>query len=402
VRILHTSDWHVGKTVRGRSRSDEHAAVLDEIAGIADEQAVDLVAVVGDLFDTAAPAPESEQLVYRALLRLAADGRRPVVVVSGNHDNPRRLEAVAPLLGLAGVHVQTTLAPAAAGGVLDLEIGSERARIALVPFPSQRYIVRAEDLMGLAASEHSQKYDERVRRVIAALTADFGPDTVNLVLAHVFAAGGVLGGGERGAHTVFDYGVGTAAFPADAHYVALGHLHRQQLLPAACPVWYCGSPLTMDFGEERDDKAVLVVDAEPGAPASVRSVPLSAGRSFRTVRGSLAELATLADATTSDDDWADAYVRVIVHEPVRVGLADEVRELFPDAVEVVVRPPEEAASHDAAGEPTRAGRSPHELFTAYLHERSVDDERLVALFDELLDEASRPEDADDGEAIGAS
>jgi exonuclease SbcD len=387
----------VGKTVRGRSRADEHAAVLDEIAGIADQEDVDVVVVVGDLFDTAAPAPEAEQLVYRALLRLAAGGRRPVVVVAGNHDNPRRLEAVAPLLGLAGVRVQTTLAPAAAGGILELEARGVLVKFALVPFPSQRYIVRADDLMGLAPAEHSQKYDERVRRVIDALTAGFGDDAVNIVVAHVFAAGGVLGGGERGAHTVFDYSVGTAAFPASAHYVALGHLHRQQSLPAACPVWYCGSPLTMDFGEERDDKAVLVIDAEPAVPAAVRSVPLTSGRSFRTVRGTLAELAALAAAF--DDEFA--YVRVVVHEPVRVGLADEVRELFPDAVEVVVQPPEREGSSLEPGRPSRGGQSPHELFVAYLQDRSVDDERLVTMFDELLDEASRPDDAD-GEVIGAS
>src|SRR6476659_6155876 len=149
MRLLHTSDWHVGKTVRGRSRADEHAAALEEIADIADQEAVDLVLVVGDLYDSAAPAPEAEQVVYDALLKLAADGRRPVVIVSGNHDNPRRLDAVAPLLGLAGVHVQTKLAAPAAGGVLRIDVGETTVQLALVPFPSQRYIVRADDLMGL-------------------------------------------------------------------------------------------------------------------------------------------------------------------------------------------------------------------------------------------------------------
>jgi exonuclease SbcD len=396
MRFLHTSDWHVGKTVRGRSRSAEHAAVLREIAGIADDEAVDVVLVVGDLFDTSGPTPESEQLVYDALQELAGGGRRPVVVVSGNHDNPRRLQAVASLLGLAGVHVQTRLAAPDAGGVLRLEVAGGVAQLALVPFPSQRYIVRADDLMGLAASEHSQKYDDRVRKVVGALTAGFGPDTVNVVLAHLFATGGVLGGGERSAHTVFDYSVNTSAFPATAHYVALGHLHRPQSLPGACPVWYCGSPLAMDFGEERDEKAVLVIDAEPGVPAAVRSVPLRSGRAFRTVRGTLVELAALGEAV--GDELAETYLRVIVQESVRVGLADEVRELFPDAVEVVVRPLDDGGAPAAEPKASRSGRSPHELFETYLSERAVDDERLVALFDELLDEASR---SDGDEAVGA-
>ena len=97
--VLHTSDWHVGKAIRGHSRADEHRAVLAEIAGVAAEHTVDLVVVAGDLFETSAPTPESESIVYRALLDLAATGAE-VVVVSGNHDNAHRLRAVAPLLEL--------------------------------------------------------------------------------------------------------------------------------------------------------------------------------------------------------------------------------------------------------------------------------------------------------------
>ena len=97
VKILHTADWHVGKTLRGRSRADEHRGVLDEIVAITRDEAVDLVLVAGDQFDRAVPSPESEQIVYDALLRLARTGAH-VVVIAGNHDNPRRLAAVKPLL----------------------------------------------------------------------------------------------------------------------------------------------------------------------------------------------------------------------------------------------------------------------------------------------------------------
>ena len=103
MRILHTSDWHVGATLRGRSRADEHRAVLNEIVGVAEEQEADLVIVAGDLFHHAAPGPESENIVYDVLLKLAQHGRR-VVIVAGNHDNPRRIEAIRPLLGRVGIH----------------------------------------------------------------------------------------------------------------------------------------------------------------------------------------------------------------------------------------------------------------------------------------------------------
>jgi exonuclease SbcD len=380
MRFLHTSDWHVGKSLRGRSRIGEHEDVLAEIAAVADRERVDLALVVGDLFDSAAPAPEAERVVYRALLDLAAGGTRPVVVVAGNHDSATRLAALAPLLRLGGVHVRAGLAGPDDGGVLDVPAGGHVARIALVPFPSQRYIVDADALMSLDADQHKGQYAERVRQVIARLAARFSADTVNLVVAHLMVGGGVAGGGERSAHTLFDYWVPATSFPADAHYVALGHLHRPQRIDGPCPVWYSGSPLQLDFGEDRDDKAVVVVDAVPGAPASIRQIGLTAGRRLQTLRGSLAELAPLA-GTTGDD-----HLRVIVREPMRVGLADEVRSLFPDAVDVVVERPDDVARGAPAA--PRAGRPPRELFESYLAERGASDERLVRLFTELLEEAS--------------
>lgn len=378
MKVLHTSDWHVGKTIRGRSRADEHEAVLAEIVGIADAEAVDLVLVAGDLFDSAAPPPDAEQIVYRTLLELARGGERPVVVIAGNHDNARRFAAVAPLLAGVGVQVVPMLTGPADGGVIDIEVGAQTVRLAVVPFPSQRYIVTASDLMGLDADEHGGRYAERVRRAIEALTAGFGDDTVNLLVAHLMVVGGLAGGGERTAHLFDDYSVPSTAFPSSTHYVALGHLHRQQSMPGPCPAWYCGSPLQLDFGETRDDKAVLVVEAAPGQPAEVRSVPLTAGRRLRTLEGSLDALQSLV-GTTGDD-----YLRVRVDEPARPGLADEVRELFPEAVEVAVVRPE--AERTARVE--RSGKTPQELFDVYLAERDESDPGLSALFAELLDTVS--------------
>ncbi|MGH8896415.1 MAG: metallophosphoesterase family protein [Egibacteraceae bacterium] len=381
MRILHTSDWHVGRTIRGRSRADEHEAVLAEIAQIARAERVDLVLVAGDQFDTAAPTPEAERIVYRALCDLADTGAH-VVAVAGNHDHPHRLAAVAPLLASRGVHARGVLARPDEGGVLTLRTrDGEAARVALVPFCSQRHLIRAAQLMAFDADEHAGRYDSGVRHVVAQMTSAFAPDTVNLVCAHLLMAGGTLGGGEREAHTIFDYAVSAAAFPAAAHYVALGHLHRAQRIPAACPVHYSGSPLQLDFGETGDDKAVLLVEASPGTPAEVRTVKLSAGRRLRTLRGTLDELEALA-AQTGDD-----HLRVVVRGQARAGLADAVRALFPDAVEVTVETPETEATQRR---PVRLGRGPGELFAEYLAERAAEDERVRALFAELLEDVHAP------------
>ena len=381
MRILHTSDWHVGRSIRGRSRAAEHEAVLAEIAGVAADEQVDAVLVVGDLFDTAAPTPEAERIVYQALLALAATGAA-VLVVGGNHDSERRLQAVAPLLELGRVTVQSMVAPADQGGVATVASrdGTEQALVAMVPFLSQRHVVRADELMRRDADEHANAYAERMRRVIGALTAGFGPDTVNLVAAHAMCHGGVLGGGERSAHTVFDYSVPGTAFPASAHYVALGHLHRHQEVAGPCPIRYCGSPLQLDFGEVDDRKAVVVVEAHPGRPAEVRTVPLHAGRRLRTVRGTLADLRSPAGATGDD------HLRVVVLEQPRIGLADEVRALLPEAVDVRV----EAPDNGRATPPPRPrlGRAPDDQFAEYLRERGALDERVLQLFRELHEEAS--------------
>ncbi len=432
MKILHTSDWHVGKVLRGRSRADEHRQVLAEIAEVARREQVDIVLVAGDLFDTATPSPESEAVVYQALLDLADSGAR-VVVISGNHDNERRLEAVAPLLDLGRVTVCSKLARAQDGGVVELTTdGGETALIALIPFQSQRNIVRATDLMELEAFEHGQKYEERISRVVDLLCQEFRSDTVNLVVGHLMVLGGNMGGGERGAHTVFDYCVSATAFPGNAHYVALGHLHRSQKLAAACPVWYCGSPLQLDFGETEDEKSVLLIDVAANRPAEVSQIPLASGHKLRTIRGTLAELEAFAaemalvngggadgalsaelsldvegiavdsgdpvsasDSVSDSDSGSDEtepsrevptdYLRVFVREKPQPGLADRVRELFPNAVDIVVESERNTAA-SREGLESRRDKSERELFAQYLTETGATDDSLLKLFDEVLEE----------------
>jgi len=385
VRILHTSDWHVGKQLRGRSRADEHRSVLAEIAAVVRDEAADIVLVGGDLFDSASPSPEAEEIVYAALVALAATGAQ-VVAIAGNHDGPRRLDAVAPLLELAGVRVVSTLRRPDEGGVLMVDTrGGERARIALVPFPSKRQVVHADELMGTRPDEQRQQYADRVARVTSALCSGLDGSTVNVALAHLTVVGGLFGGGERLAQSVLDYAVPASIFPDTLQYAALGHLHRSQRVDSACPVWFSGSPLQLDFGETEDAKSVLVVDVAPGTPAKVRSVPLSSGRRLRTLTGTLPEL-TASEGTTGDD-----YLRVVVREPRRAGLADEVRELFPEAVDVMLLPPDDDAAPPTR--PERSGRTPQDLFASYLEDQSVSDPRLEALFAELMEEAHAPDPA---------
>jgi exonuclease SbcD len=375
VKLLHTSDWHVGRAIRGHSRAQEHRDVIDEIVSVAADEQVDLVVVAGDLFDSAAPNAESERIVYHGLLALAEVA--PVIVIAGNHDNGRRLDAVARLLALGRVTVATEPRPPAEGGVIELTAGDGTpVEVALVPFVSQRAIVRADALMTEPAFRNAQTYATRLRAVLDALTAGFGADSVNLVVAHLFVAGGATGGGERAAHLVEEYAVAAVDFPVGASYVALGHLHRPQVIAGATPIHYCGSPLQLDFGEQDEAKQVNLVEVEPGLRAKVRPVTLRSGRRLRTLTGTVAELEAVA--TEVDDAW----LRIRVREPARAGLADEVRALFGEAaVDIRVDDPGQTTTRSKLVR--RDGRSPSQLFAAYLGDRDMVDPRLERAFDAL-------------------
>lgn len=378
MKILHTADWHVGRTLRGHSRADEHRAVLDEIVAIAERQAVDLVLVAGDQFDRAVPTPESEQIVYDALLRLSRTGAR-VVVIAGNHDNRRRMAAIRPLLELANITSASYVAPPDKGGVVRLATRSgETACIALFPFQSKRGIVQAEALMTGDPDDHQKEYADRCRAIASALCAGFTAETVNLVVAHLTVVGAATGGGERTAH-IFDYYVPADIFPLEAHYVALGHIHRPQKIPGRCPIWYAGSPFALDFGEKHGEHCVLLIEAEAGKPAAVEPIPLKSGRALTTLRGGSIQLEQQVD-TTGDD-----FLRVYVEEPPTPGLAERVRDMFPNAVDVIVSRPEETGPERMAIDPGEL-RDPRTQFQRYLKERGIEGEELTKLFAELLEE----------------
>jgi len=374
VKALHTSDWHVGRTIRGRSRAEEHRSVLSEITRHAAHHAVDVVLVAGDLFDVATPTPESESIVYRAVLDLAEVA--PVVAVSGNHDNPRRFDAIRPLLDLGRVTVVSSIARPQDGGVLELDdIG---VRLVPIPWTSQRAIVTAADLFDKDRDDTATQYIDRMRRVVAALTADAATDVVNVVVGHVMMHADPSGS-ERLAHTIYDYSLPAQIFPGHLTYVALGHLHRPQRVPAPVPVRYSGSPMQLDFGEAGEAKSVVLVEAGPGAPASIDLLEITSGTPLVQLRG------TLEQVLASADGLGEAHVKVVLDEAPRVGLADEVRSRIPGVVDVgIERSVDEPARRRVR---SRLGRRPSELFAEYL-EGSGGDPALVAVFDELYDEVT--------------
>jgi exonuclease SbcD len=380
MKILHTSDWHIGKVLKGQHRLDEQLAVLKEIVGIAETEHPDLAIVAGDLYDTAAPTAESEKVVVRALSALRRHCEA-VVVVAGNHDHGARLDALRPWAEGVGITLLGALGRPEDHLVAGTTAGGEPWRLAALPFVSQRYAVRASEMFELSSADASATYADHIARLLSAVTQSFGDGTptVNLAAAHLTVVGGKLGGGERDAHTIEAYAVPSTVFPASTHYVALGHLHRRQQVAGPCPVHYCGSPLAVDFGEEENTPSVSLVEVTAKKPARVRPAPISSAVPLRTVRGTLAELAA---ATVDPAAWLRVYVR----EKPRAGLKEDVQSLLPRALEVRIDPSILPESDPATVTVTRTGRSPNDLFAEYLVAKGVADEAVSRLFNELHDE----------------
>jgi exonuclease SbcD len=379
MRILHTSDWHVGKVLKGRTRHEEHIRVLAEIVEIARAERPDLVIVAGDLYDTGAPTPDSIRVVTRALSALRQTGAQ-VVAIGGNHDNGPALDALRPWAEAAGIVLRGAIRDNADELLITgTTAGGERWRLVALPFLSQRYAIRAAEMYELTAAEASQTYADHIARLIGRLSESFAePGAVNLLTAHLTVVGASTGGGEREAHTVMGYAVPATVFPAHAHYVALGHLHRSQRVIGPSPVRYCGSPLAVDFGEEENIPAVSVVDVGTDKAAQVRDVPVRSAKELRTVRGTLEQLATV--------QLPEAWLRVFVREAPRAGLREDVQELLPNALEVRIDP--DLVPEKKAQMAQRAGRSPRQLFGDYLDSRGITEDGVRELFDELYDEVS--------------
>ncbi len=383
MKILHTSDWHVGKVLKGQSRVEEQLAVLAQVVDIARAERPDLVIVAGDLYDTAAPTADATRMVTRALSALRGTGAA-VVAIAGNHDNGPALDALRAWADAAGITLRGTVRDRAADHLITGVTGDgEPWRLVALPFLSQRYAIRATEMFALTAAEVSQTYADHVGRLLAALTEGFDGAAVNLVTAHLTVLGGTMGGGERDAHTVASYAVPASVFPPGTHYVALGHLHRRQSVPGPCPVHYSGSPFAVDFGEEENTPSVTIVEVTARTAAKTRDVPVTAALPLRTLRGSLAELA--AAVPPADGGWQRVYLR----EAPRAGLREAVQELLPRALSVHIDPEVLADPARATPPARRSGRAAGELFADYLASRGHADPDVLALFERLHGEVAR-------------
>jgi DNA repair protein SbcD/Mre11 len=381
VRILHTSDWHLGRSFHRVGMLEHQAHFVDHLIEVVEAESVDLVVVAGDVYDRALPHVDAVALADEALARLASS-RAAVVISSGNHDSAQRLGFSSRLIDAAGVFIRTD--PAGVGRPVVLS--DEHGEVAVHALPYLDPIALHESWQ-LPVRSHEAAVAEAMRRVRADLAArrETRGAVRSVVLAHAFVAGAAPSDSER------DISVGGISIvPASSFdgvsYTALGHLHGRQVLTDT--VRYSGSPLAYSFSEATHVKGCWLVDLGPDGAAAAEFVVAPVPRPLARVRGGLDDL--LADPSYS---WAEqAWVQATLTDAQRPAQAMErLQTRFPHTLEIAFQPSgERAERHRLAAQPHRPG---HEIATYFVREMrgapatTAERALLVAAFDACGDDA---------------
>lgn len=330
MRILHTADWHFGKTLEGRDRLPEQEKFVEELCAICDQEQVDLVLVAGDVYQTANPSAMAEELFYYSMDRLAANGKRGVVVISGNHDNPDRLAAASPLAHRHGIvligrpHEDIVWNPnqrpdrvnikQAGPSWLELQIPGvdHSAVLAALPYPSE---ARLRQLLTESTEDTDirKEYNAQIAYIFKNLSSNYRQDSVNLAMSHMYVQGGEMSDSEHQIQVGGAYSVHPQFFPQTAQYVALGHLHRPQTVTSSpVPARYSGSPLAYSFSEHNHKKSVVLLDVEPGKPAQIKEIPISSGKPLVkwTATEGIQQIQTWVQEGKDADGWIDLAVHI--------------------------------------------------------------------------------------------
>ncbi len=399
MRILHTSDWHLGKTLGPFSRQEEQEAVLEEICLLAEQESVDAVLVAGDVFDTANPSIEAETLFYRTVKRLSREGHCAVTVIAGNHDSPQRLPGASPLarecgivlLGLPGDHCPPFALPSGLAlrrsepGLLEWKLPRHDRPLHLLVLPYANEVRLKRALVG-------EKTDSSLRDLIgdtwAGLAARIPPSSgPTILLAHAFMMrkdGECYEEGEDekpirigGAEALW-----TTLVPPCVDYVALGHLHRWiEVASDPCPIVYCGSPLATAPEDGVARKSVALVEFAPSLPPMVRALPLHTGRQVRRLRFDSVDQAVEALPAYAED-WVECTL--VCERYLSTEDQARIRAVHPRLLALIPAPRD--ITPDLPHHPVDPGLDISELFVRFFRERKGLDpsDEILTVFRELL------------------
>lgn len=331
MKIVHTGDWHIGKSLRGKERGEEYRAILQELREFVSQQQIDILLIAGDVFDSFNPSAESEEMVYNFFYDVSCM-KIATVVIAGNHDSGSRFNALSPLMTIAGVTMVGFLSQKhKVEQVLITTRDKTKAKIAPCPFIPENTFVRAAGLVkeGL---QTTYLYSREMGKLLQEMAQDFTRDTVNIIVGHLLMHGASVAGSERRLYLGENYAVHPEQIPANVDYIALGHIHLHQHIAAASPVYYCGSPLQLDFGEKGMEKGFFFLETQPGMVCKPIFIPFRSGKKLIELTGEIEEIST---SVVSDPALAGAHLKITLKTNTpTTDIFYQMKKDFPNAVEI--------------------------------------------------------------------
>ena len=316
MKILHTSDWHLGRSLYGRKRYEEFSAFLHWLSTTIESESIDALLVAGDIFDTSTPSNRAQELYYRFLCRVAGSCCRHIVVIAGNHDSPSFLDAPKELLRALNVYVVGAVSQDHEDEVLVLYDRQDRpeAIICAVPYLRDKDIRTVEPgetiddknmKLVLGLKHHYEKVCELAEEKRAACKKDGHRDIPIIGMGHLFTAGGktVDGDGVRELYVGSLAHVGQNVFPAAMDYLALGHLHVPQTVGGSTHIRYCGSPIPMGYGEAAQEKKVIIVHFNATTP-TIEELAVPCFQPLERIVGSLDDIQSRLEQLKKDGSKA--------------------------------------------------------------------------------------------------
>lgn len=377
MRLLHTSDWHIGRQLHGVSLIEDQAHVLDQIVDIADRESVDAVIIAGDIYDRAVPPAEAVRLLSSTLNRLCRDLGKQVILIAGNHDSGDRLGFGSDLLGNAGLHIVGPLQPEVTR--ITLEKNGVEMDVFGLPYAGP---LTVRHVLGTEVSSHEEAMSALLDKVHKARVKD----RPTVVVGHCFVDGSVeceserplsVGGADRVSASLFE----------PFSYAALGHLHGRQHQGKE-HIRYSGSILKYSFSEANHHKSVTLVDIEPSGQVGTHYIELEAIRDLRIVEGSLEEILEMGKTDTRSDDFILA--RISNTESI-IDVMGKLRDVYPNVLQMQntgIREPGKlpGASREML---KKSHMNLFEEFFTEVHEEELSDEQrayMVDLLENLAEE----------------
>ena len=400
-KILHTSDWHIGKKLKERERYDEFKKFFEWLEKLIRDEEVEALLVPGDIFDTSTPSTSAQDIYYSFLSRLAGTACRHVVITSGNHDSPAFLDAPADLLKLCKINVIGAASSDPSDEVIILkdQAGTPEAIICAVPY------LRDRDVRTLSAGENISSLEENLTAGIKnhyekvfelAKNLQGDSDIPVIAMGHMFLKGGRTheGDGVRSLYVGTSIQVKSDIFPEELlTYTALGHLHSPQAVGRE-NIFYSGSPLVMDFGELKHEKAVCLLELEQKNLTGLKKIPVPSFQRLERVAGSMKEILEQLEILAAEREsiWLD-----VVHRGNEVAgnLQEQVNEAvkFTPLLEVLsVRDETPRAGFERSELPKGIENiKPLEMLEIFFKEKNVPEdqkEKLKELYTEIFHEVA--------------